>query len=89
LTSAGVRSSLTLDSTQEGIVRRLTELWPPKRGKKPPRVVYVGSYEDKLSRIRAMRVDPDDDGRTSEDVSRERAYRRGIYGGGPPSRLID
>ena len=69
-------------------MRRLTELWPPKRGKNP-RVVYVGSYEDKLSRIAAMRIDPDDDGRTREDVAREKAYRRGIYGGGPPSRLVD
>jgi hypothetical protein len=82
LTSAGVRSSLTLDSTQEEGVRRLTELWPPKQVKNPPRVVYVGSYEDKLSRIAAMRIDPDDDGRTREDVARQSAERRGRYRGG-------
>ena len=63
-------------------MRRLTELWSPKRGKKPPRVVYVGSYEDKLSRIAGMRIDPDDDGRTREDVARESAERRGRYWGG-------
>jgi hypothetical protein len=53
------------------------------------RTVYVGSHEDKLSRIPAMRVDPDDDGRTTEDVRRQRAEGRGLYGGGPPSRLCD
>jgi hypothetical protein len=67
---------------QEEGMRRLTELWPPKRVKNPPRVVYVGSYEDKLSRIAAMRIDPDDDGRTREDVARESAERRGRYRGG-------
>jgi hypothetical protein len=70
-------------------VMRLTELWPSKRGKNPARVVYVGSYEDKLSRLAAMHIDPDDDGRTREDVLREKAHGRGIYGGGPPSHLAD
>ena len=69
-------------------MRRLTELWPSKRGK-PARVVYVGSYEDKLSRLAAMHIDPDNDGRTREDVLKEKAHGRGIYGGGPPSRLVD
>jgi hypothetical protein len=69
-------------------MRRLTELWPSKRGK-PARVVYVGSYEDKLSRLAAMHFAPDDDGRTREDVLKEKAHGRGIYGGGPPSRLLD
>jgi hypothetical protein len=70
-------------------MRRLSELWPPKRGKNPPRVVYVGSHEDKLSRLSAMRIDPDDDGRTREDLAKQRSERRGIYGGGPPSHLAD
>jgi hypothetical protein len=45
-------------------MRRMREFWP---GKRPPRTVYVGSHEDKLSRLRPMHVDPDDDGRTRED----------------------
>lgn len=53
------------------------------------RVVYVGSHEDRLSRIPAMRISADDDGRTTEDVRREKAVGRGLYGGGPPSRLAD
>ena len=38
-----------------------------RRRKKPPRTVYVGSHEDRLSRHKAMHIDPDDDGRTRED----------------------
>jgi hypothetical protein len=57
--------------------------------KKPARTVYVGSHEDKLSRIAAIHIDPDDDGRTLEDVRRQKAEGRGLYGGGPPSRLCD
>lgn len=50
-------------------MRRITELLPSEwRRKRPPRTVYVGSYEDKLSRLPAMRIDPDDDARTREDV---------------------
>jgi len=63
-------------------MRGLADLWPPKRGTKPQRVVYVGSHEDKLSRLAAIRIDPDDDGRTTEDVRLERADRRGRYGRG-------
>ena len=59
------------------------------KARSPQRIVYVGSHEDKLSRIGAMRIDPDDDGRTTEDVRRQKAERRGLYGGGPPSRLLD
>jgi hypothetical protein len=71
-------------------MRRMSELWPADwRRKRPPRTVYVGSHEDRLSRIPAMRIDPDDDGRTREDVQRRKAERRGLYGGGPPSRLCD
>jgi hypothetical protein len=57
--------------------------------KKPPRTVYVGSHEDKLSRLRPMHIDPDDDARTREDVGKQKAEGRGLYGGGPPSRLVD
>ena len=65
-------------------MRRITELLPSDwRRKRPPRTVYVGSHEDKLSRLPAMRIDPDDDGRTGEDVAGEKAYsRRGAGSGG-------
>jgi hypothetical protein len=54
-------------------VRRITELWPSRlRRKRPPRTVYVGSYEDKLSRLAGMHIDPDDDARTREDVDGDR-----------------
>jgi hypothetical protein len=43
----------------------------------------------KLSRLPAMRVSSDDDGRTTEDVRHQKAERRGLYGGGPPRRLCD
>jgi hypothetical protein len=51
----------------------MRRLWPKK---KPPRTVYVGSHEDKLSRTRAMHVDPDDDQPTREDKEGEKAARR-------------
>ena len=54
-------------------MRRITELWPSEwRRKRPPRTVYVGSYEDKLSRVSAMHIDPEDDARTREDVEGEK-----------------
>ena len=49
-------------------MRRIT-VW---RRKRPPRTVYVGSHEDKLSRLPAMHIDPDDDRRTAEDVAGEK-----------------
>ena len=52
---------------------------PGLRRKRPPRTVYVGSYEDKLSRLGAMHVSPDDDGRTREDREAEQKEGR------PPS----
>jgi hypothetical protein len=53
-------------------MRRITELLPPGwHRRRPSRTVYVGSHEDKLSRLAAMHVDPDDDGRTREDVDGE------------------
>ena len=48
----------------------MKRLWPRKE--RPPRTVYVGSHEDKLSRLGAMHVNPDDDGRTREDREGER-----------------
>jgi len=54
-------------------VRRMKELWPSKRGKKQSRTVYVGSHEDRLSRLSAMHIDPDDDGRTREDRNADRS----------------
>ena len=63
-------------------VRDLLSTWRPR--KTQPRTVYVGSHEDKLSRLRAMHIDPDDDGRTREDVDAQKATEgRGNYGGGP------
>jgi hypothetical protein len=60
---------------------------PALRRKRPPRTVYVGSYEDKLSRLAAMRVSPDDDGRTREDWQRERAEGRPPPQGGMAGML--
>jgi hypothetical protein len=45
------------------------------RGEEPP-PVYVGSHDDKLSRLRPMHVDPDDDQPTREDKEAEKAARR-------------
>jgi hypothetical protein len=47
----------------------MKRLW--SRKERPPRTVYVGSHEDKLSRLGAMHVNPDDDGSTREDRERE------------------
>jgi hypothetical protein len=55
---------------------RLTEVTASLRRRRPPRTVYVGSHEDKLSRLAAMHVDPDDDGRTREDREAEKAEGR-------------
>jgi hypothetical protein len=64
---------------------RIKELLPSRlRKARPPRTVYVGSHEDKLSRLPAMHIDPDDDARTGEDMKAEKAYtRRGAGQGGP------
>ena len=57
---------------------------PWTRRERPRRTVYVGSHEDKLSRLRPMHIDPDDDCRTREDVDSQKAIEgRGNYGGGP------
>ena len=55
--------------------------------KKPPRTVYVGSHEDKLSRLAALHVNPDDDGRTREDREREKADGRPPPQGGMAGML--
>ena len=65
-------------------MRRVADLLPAGlRRRRPPRTVYVGSHEDRLSRIPSMRIDPDDEGRTREDVESERAEGRAPYFGGP------
>ena len=46
------------------------EFW---RRPKPSRTVYVGSHEDKLSRIPGWHIDPDDDGMTREDRHADRS----------------
>jgi hypothetical protein len=52
----------------------------PWERNRPPRTVYVGSHEDRLSRLGAMRVNPDDDGRTREDDEVERKEGgRGVW----------
>ena len=54
-------------------MRRITELLSSEwRRRRPPRTVYVGSHEDRLSRLPAMHIDPDDDARTREDVEDEK-----------------
>ena len=55
----------------------MRRFWPKRSGRRqPPRTVYVGSHEDKLSRLPAMRIDPDYDRRNREDIEREKAERR-------------
>lgn len=71
LTVLSRRSSLVSGLEPGGFMKRI---WP--RTKRPPRTVYVGSYEDKLSRLGAVHVDPDDDGRTREDVHLQKTEGR-------------
>jgi hypothetical protein len=56
---------------------------PPWQRKPEPPPVYVGSHDDRMTRIRPLRVDPDDDQPTREDKLRERDYRhsRGSFFG--------
>lgn len=62
-------------------MRRITELLPSEwRRQRPPRTVYVGSHEDKLSRLPAMHIDPDDDARTREDVDGEKTRAPHLMG---------
>jgi hypothetical protein len=71
-------------------MRSLKERWSQHRdARRAPHTIYVGSHEDKLSRLASLRVATDDEGRTREDVQSEKAEGRGLYGGGPPSRLCD
>jgi hypothetical protein len=63
-------------------MRHVADLLPAGWRKRQPRTVYVGSHEDKLSRLRPMRIDPDDDGRTREDVDAQKAEGRARHFGG-------
>jgi hypothetical protein len=65
------------------VTRRL----PGLRRKRPARTVYVGSHEDKLSRLQGLHVDPDDDGRTREDRHREQTDGRPPPQGGMAGML--
>jgi hypothetical protein len=65
-------------------VRLRPQSWPRK---KPPRTVYVGSYEDKLTRLGALHVDPDDDARTREDRATEQKDGRPPPQGGMAGML--
>ena len=58
----------------------MKRLWPRKE--RPARTVYVGSYEDRLSRLGAVHVSPDDDGRTREDRQLEQREGRPPSSGG-------
>ena len=60
-----------------------------RRAQTPERTVYVGSHEDKLSRLSPMHIDPDD-GRTREDHEQEQAAGRPRSGttGGPNATLF-
>ena len=54
----------------------LKELARPIRGRKEPSAsVTVARHDDKMSNIRPMQVDPDDDQRTREDKEAEKASR--------------
>ena len=62
-------------STGEGgLMARMRIFRSTQSGKKEPaRTVYVGSHEDKLSRLPAVHIDPDDDGKTREDRHSDRS----------------
>jgi hypothetical protein len=63
----------------------MKRLWTRKEP--PRRIVYVGSYEDKLSRLGGMRINPDDDGRTREDRMLEKRDGRPPPQGGMAGML--
>ncbi len=60
---------------------------PWSRKERPPRTVYVGSHEDKLSRLKGLHVDPDDDGRTREDREAQKKEGRPPPQGGMAGML--
>jgi hypothetical protein len=76
-----------VDSIEEGKMRLKPQSLSSLRRKRPPRTVYVGSHEDKLSRLAALHVDPDDDGRTREDWQRQKADGRPPPQGGMAGML--
>jgi hypothetical protein len=49
---------------------------PWQREKREPPPIYVGSHDDRMTRIRPLHVDPDDDQPTREDKVREHEYRQ-------------
>jgi hypothetical protein len=56
---------------------------PWRRGKPEPPPIYVGSHDDRMTRIRPVHVDPDDDRPTREDTvhARELKQARGSFFG--------
>jgi hypothetical protein len=56
------------------MLKELARRFRGRDGDPPP--VYVGSHEDKLTQIRPLHVDPDDDRPTREDREAEKASRR-------------
>jgi hypothetical protein len=60
---------------------------PWHRKAEPPPPVYVGSHEDRLTRIPPLHVDPDDDAPTREDHERAEEHRHAFrYGARRPDR---
>ena len=53
---------------------RLMRLWPHRKQETPLPPVYVGSYDDKLLRIRPLHIDPEDDRMSREDKERQLAF---------------
>jgi hypothetical protein len=49
---------------------------PWHRGKPEPPPIYVGSHDDRMTRIRPVHVDPDDDQPTREDTNYARELKR-------------
>jgi hypothetical protein len=60
---------------------------PWHRRAEPPRPVYVGSHDDRMTRIPPLHVGPDDDAPTREDYERAAANRdRFRFGARRPER---
>jgi hypothetical protein len=47
--------------------------WRRQHAEPPP--IYVGSHDDRMTRIKPLHIDPDDDQPTREDKNRARDYK--------------
>jgi hypothetical protein len=62
----------------------MRNLWRARRrGNRAAAAADVAARKDKLSRLRPIHVDPDDDRPTSQDKAAEKAARRPGTTGGP------